>query len=351
MREETAGLRLRSVCKRFPHKGGAVAAARDLSLEVGRGELLALLGPSGCGKTTTLRLIAGFEKVDAGEIEIEGAVVAGTNAHAAPERRRVGMVFQQYALFPHVDVLANVQFGLRGLRPRARRERAAEVLELTKLDGLESRMPHELSGGQQQRVALARALAPNPALILLDEPFSNLDAGLRARMRADVREILHTAGTTAILVTHDQEEALSLADRVAVMLDGKIEQVASPPDLYANPSSRSVAEFVGDANFLPGEGRGCWIECELGTLAARTPVHGPVDVLLRPESIELLAAQPGLPAARVRRTQFFGHDQLVTVQLPTGTHINVRLGPSEGLTPDQPFRIAARAPVNAFARV
>jgi len=344
------GLRLEGVSKRFATSSAPIVAADEVTLEVGRGELIALLGPSGCGKTTTLRLIAGFERVDSGLVEIDGRVVAGKGVHLPPQLRRVGMVFQEYALFPHVNVLANIQFGLRRLPQEARAARTREVVELAGLSGLEGRMPHQLSGGQQQRVALARALAPNPALILLDEPFSNLDAGLRARVRVEVREILHAANTTAIFVTHDQEEALSLVDRVAVMLNGRVEQVAPPLELYANPASRAVAEFIGEANFLPGVGQGETIECELGVVAARQPVHGPVDILLRPENVELAPAQPGLPASRVRGTLFFGHDQLVTLQLPTGRHITVRSGPHSGFVPDQPLQVSVRVPVIAFAR-
>lgn len=350
LEQKPLGLHLQGVSKQFRTREATVLAVNDVSLTVDRGEFIALLGPSGCGKTTTLRLIAGFERVDAGAIEIDGALVAGNSVHVQPERRRVGMVFQEYALFPHVNVQANIEFGLRRMAAADKKARTGEILELTGLAGLERRMPHELSGGQQQRVALARALAPKPALILLDEPFSNLDAGLRARVRAEVGEILHAAKTTAIFVTHDQEEALSLVDRVAVMLNGSVKQVASPHELYTNPATRSVAEFIGDANFLPGVGQGDTIECELGTLAARKQIRGPVDILLRPESIELLAAQPGLPAARVRHSLFFGHDQLITVQLPTGTYLTARLGPSDAYVPDLPLQVAVRSPVVAYPR-
>ena len=350
LEQKPLGLHLQGVSKQFRTREATVLAVNDVSLTVDRGEFIALLGPSGCGKTTTLRLIAGFERVDAGAIEIDGAFVAGNSVHVQPERRRVGMVFQEYALFPHVNVQANIEFGLRRMAAADKKARTGEILELTGLAGLERRMPHELSGGQQQRVALARALAPKPALILLDEPFSNLDAGLRARVRAEVGEILHAAKTTAIFVTHDQEEALSLADRVAVMLNGSVKQVASPHELYTNPATRSVAEFIGDANFLPGVGQGDTIACELGILAARKQIRGPVDILLRPESIELLAAQPGLPAARVRHSLFFGHDQLITVQLPTGTYLTARLGPSDAYVPDLPLQVAVRSPVVAYPR-
>lgn len=350
MNSSSAGLRLRGVTKRFGLGKEPVTAADNISLEVDRGEFFALLGPSGCGKTTTLRLVAGFERVDAGDIEVEGTTVASSSVNVPPERRRVGMVFQEYALFPHVNVLANVQFGLRRMASAEREARTREVIELSRLNGLESRMPHELSGGQQQRVALARALAPNPALILLDEPFSNLDAGLRARVRAEVREILRTARTTAILVTHDQEEAFSLVDRVAVMLNGSVKQVASPHELYTKPESSAVAEFIGDADFLPGIGQGDTVECELGIVPTQKQVYGPVDILLRPENLKFMEALPGPPASRVRRTQFFGHDQLVTVQLPTGTFLRVRSGPLEGYLPDQPLRVVVRSPVMAYPR-
>ena len=325
-------------------------AVNDVSLTVDQGEFIALLGPSGCGKTTALRLIAGFEHLDAGSIEIDGSIVAGDSVHVQPERRRVGMVFQEYALFPHIGVLENIEFGLGRMSTADKEARTREILELTGLAGLEGRMPHELSGGQQQRVALARALAPNPALILLDEPFSNLDASLRARVRAEVGEILRAAKATAIFVTHDQEEALSLVDRVAVMLNGSVKQVASPHELYTSPATRAVAEFIGDANFLPGVGHGDTVECELGNLPARKQIRGPVDILLRPENIDLLAAQPGLPAARVRHSLFFGHDQLVTVQLPTGTFLTARSGPSDAYVQDLPLQIAVRSPVIAYPR-
>jgi len=349
MRQETesaeSGVKLDGVVKRF----GAVGAANGVSFALGKGRLLALLGPSGCGKTTTLRLIAGFENVDEGEVEISGQLVAGPGQHRPPEKRRVGMVFQEYALFPHITVQQNVDFGLAKLTPEQRRRRVGEVLDLVGLAGLGERMPHELSGGQQQRVALARALAPEPDLILLDEPFSNLDAGLRVRVRAEVRSILKQAGATAIFVTHDQEEALSLVDEVAVMLHGRVHQMASPQRLYRQPVSREVATFIGDANFIPGFAYGRHVETLLGNLETQVAVQGPVDVLVRPETIEISPAPPDAQAHRVRQQLFFGHDQLVTVLLASGETIDVRLGPAHSFAINQPVHLHVRGPVMAYS--
>jgi iron(III) transport system ATP-binding protein len=338
------GVQLDGVVKRF----GAVGAANGVTFALEKGHLLALLGPSGCGKTTTLRLIAGFESVDEGTIEIGGQRVAGAGLHRPPEKRRVGMVFQEYALFPHLNVWQNVDFGLGKLQTEQRRKRVADVLELVGLAGLGERMPHELSGGQQQRVALARALAPEPDLILLDEPFSNLDAGLRVRVRAEVRSILKQAGATAIFVTHDQEEALSLVDQVAVMLNGRVHQMAPPHELYHQPVSRKVATFIGDANFLPGIGHGRHAETLLGNLEIQVPVQGPVDVLIRPENVEITPAPPEAQAHRVRQQLFFGHDQLITVQLATGETLDVRLGPAFNFAINQPVHVRVRGPVMAY---
>ena len=248
MTADTPMIELRRVAKRFGH----VEAVRDADLAVQRGELLAVLGPSGCGKTTMLRLVAGFEEPDAGEVRVDDRVVAGSG-WVPPERRHVGMVFQDYALFPHLSVADNVGYGLPR---RGRVARVAEVLDLVGLGGLERRHPHELSGGQQQRVALARALAPQPAVVLLDEPWSNIDPLLRGAMRDDIARILRTAGVTVVLVTHDQEEAFSLADRIALMDAGRIAQVGTPEEMYYRPASRRVAEFVGATNFVAAGRRG-----------------------------------------------------------------------------------------------
>jgi iron(III) transport system ATP-binding protein len=335
-------VRLHQVVKRF----GGVDAVNGVSLELPRGQLLALLGPSGCGKTTTLRLIAGFERLDQGRIEIGAAQVAGPGLHLPPERRRVGMVFQEYALFPHLSVGQNVAFGL-GSYAGDRARRVATVLDLVGLDGLNARMPHELSGGQQQRVALARALAPEPDLILLDEPFSNLDAALRVRVRSEVRAILRAAGATAVFVTHDQEEALSLVDLVTVMIDGMILQTASPQQLYHQPATREVARFIGDANFLPGEAHGQHVACELGDLYLQRTARGPVDVLVRPENVTVRPA-PADSACRVHSVLFFGHDQLVKIQLPSGRMLDTRLGPMYNFAVGQPVSVQVNGLVVSY---
>jgi iron(III) transport system ATP-binding protein len=227
---------------------GPTRAVEDVSLELRPGELVGVLGPSGCGKTTLLRLIAGFERPDAGEVVVGGRPVAAGRTFVAPEKRRIGMVFQDYALFPHLTVERNVAFGLR----RRGDERAQRTLELVGLQHKAGRYPHELSGGERQRVALARALAPEPDVVLLDEPFSSLDATLRGDLRREVELILREAGATTLLVTHDQEEALSLVDRLAVMRDGRIVQVGAPQEVYAQPASRWAAQFVGEVNVLSG---------------------------------------------------------------------------------------------------
>lgn len=303
-------------CTRVQKCFGAVRAVDDVTLHIHAGEILALLGPSGCGKTTILRLIAGFEQLDAGTITIDEQLVAAPERSTPPEQRNVGMVFQQHALFPHLSVAANVGFGLRG-NPRARRERVHAMLELVELAGMEQRMPHQLSGGQQQRVALARALAPNPAVLLLDEPFSNLDADLRTTMRAEVRAILKQVGTTALFVTHDQEEALYMGDRVAIMRAGKLEQAATPQELFLAPASRFVAEFIGIASFLPAEIAAGTLHTALGAAPgyADSELVGAVEVLVRPDDL-VVTADPSGNGQIVGRF-FRGGEFLYDVQLDT----------------------------------
>ncbi len=338
----SAAVRLSGVSRGY----GPVAAVRNLDLEVGRGEILALLGPSGCGKTTTLRLIAGFEAPESGTVEIGGRTVAGPGTNVAPEKRRVGMVFQDYALFPHLSVAQNVAYGLPG--GKKRKARVEEILALAHLDGLKERMPHELSGGQQQRVALARALAPEPEVVLLDEPFSNLDAALRTRVRMEMREILTNAGATAVFVTHDQEEALSLADEVAVMMGGTIAQKATPEDLYHTPATPEVARFVGEANFLRGTAREGCVRCALGEIPASCPYNGEVEAMLRPEALRLIASPDG--DGIVVGREFYGHDQLLKIRLSCGDVLHSRLGAGPGLKVGDRVRVEVAGRAVAFPK-
>jgi iron(III) transport system ATP-binding protein len=313
-------LRLSLLSKRYaPDQPPAVDG---LSLTADQGEILALLGPSGCGKTTTLRIIAGFEAPDAGTVTIRGEVMAGSGRSIPPEERGVGIVFQDYALFPHLTVAENVGFGLKRLDRPSRRDRVAQILDLVGLGSFAGRYPHELSGGQQQRVAVARALAPAPALMLLDEPFSNLDADLRAQMREEVEKILRNTGTTAIFVTHDQEEAFTLADRVGVLNQGRIEQLAAPEDIYHHPASQFVAEFVGAADFLPGLVTNEGIVTELGVFGNVDALEmgAKVEVMIRPDDITFVPEREGT-GVLVRR-YFRGSETLYCIRLPSGRRVH-----------------------------
>ncbi|MCC7206524.1 MAG: ABC transporter ATP-binding protein [Anaerolineae bacterium] len=323
-------------------------ALRGADLRAEAGQIVALLGPSGCGKTTLLRLIAGFDRPDGGEIRIGGRLVAGNGAFVPPEQRRVGMVFQDYALFPHLPVAANVSFGLRG-PALARTARADALLEQVGLAGLAARMPGELSGGQQQRVALARALAPEPQIILLDEPFSNLDAALRQQVRGEVRDILRRSGATCVFVTHDQEEALSLADVVAVMLDGRVVQADAPETLYARPASPQVAAFVGEANFIYAELCAGEALTALGALPLASyagPEHSETMALVRPEAIRLDADAEG--NARVLWREYYGHSQRVGLLLDTGEMLVARPGSAQRYDVGQRVAVRVEGPVIAY---
>ena len=285
---------------------------------------------------------AGFEDAS-GTVDIHGRTVLGPGVFVPPERRRVGMVFQDYALFPHMTVARNVAYGL----PREDRgPRVGEVLELVGLTGLENRMPNELSGGQQQRVALARALAPRPEVILLDEPFSNLDASLRDRVRRELRVILTEARTTAVFVTHDQEEALATSDIVAVMRDGRVLQADTPGHLYSNPADPWVAGFLGDADVFESEVRDGRAETPVGSF--ETDLRGTVSVIVRPENVQISLGET--PNAVVAGSEFFGHDQLVTIQLPSGRVLDARVSPIYNFAIGQPVDVQVRGLVMAYPR-
>jgi len=313
---------LEHVTKRF---GADRPPATDgLSFTVESGRILALLGPSGCGKTTTLRLIAGFETPDQGRIAIAGRTVADADRgiHVEPEARGVGVVFQDYALFPHLTIGQNVGFGLERTSRSERRARVAQVLDLVGLTDFAERYPHELSGGQQQRVAVARALAPAPTLILLDEPFSNLDADLRAQMRDEVEKILRATGTTAIFVTHDQEEAFTIADQVGVLDQGRLEQVGAPEVIYHNPATPFVAEFVGAADFLPGLVSREGIVTEIGVFGNLNgrALGSRVRVMIRPDDVTFVPDAAG--EAVIVRRYFRGSENLYCLDLPSGHRVH-----------------------------
>ena len=304
-----------------------MTALDQADLVVPLGTLTVVLGPSGCGKSTLLRLIAGFDRPDGGTIAVGGRLVASPDRHVPPERRGATVVPQEQALFPHLDVAGNVAYGLPRRAP-GRRDRIEEMLELTGLPGLGSRMPFELSGGQQQRVALARALAPAPAVVLLDEPFASLDAALRAAVRTEVATILREVGGTAVMVTHDQEEALSMADLLAVMHGGRVVQTASPETVYRRPATAEVAALVGRANLLPGRMSGPrQVSCALGDLRCEDDGgDGEVRVMVRPEQLRIHpAGSPGGVRATVESYQFFGTHGLAVVVLGDGTKITARL--------------------------
>lgn len=317
------------VTKRY----GDTVALDECDLQVPAGAVVTLLGPSGTGKSTMLRVLAGFDRPDAGRVDIRGRTVVGPGVFVPPEQRRVGVVLQDYALFPHLNVRANVGYGLA--RGRERDGKIEEILEVVGLTGLGERFPHELSGGQQQRVALARALAPSPDVVILDEPFSNLDDTLRSKVRTEIISIIREAGTTALFITHDQEEALSISDFVAVMSKGRIIQMAEPHRLYWEPADAWVGSFVGDANFVRGRGSAGRVESVLGTF--RGDGEGEVWLMIRPEQVRLHLDPRG--PARVTGREFFGHDQLVTVAFDDGSQMRSRMGPGDHFSPGDRVRI------------
>ena len=305
-------IELSGVGKTYP--GAEAPALRDISLAIDRGEILVLLAPSGSGKTTLLRLISGFETPDTGAIRIEGQDAR----HIPPARRGVGVVFQEGSLFPHLTIEENVAFGLHRLPRPQRREKTQEMMDLIGITAWAGRYPHALSGGEQQRVALARALAPGPKIVLFDEPFSHLDYNLRAEMRNEVAALLRRIGSTAIFVTHDHEEAFAVADKIAVLNEGRLEQHDTPDVIYHLPATPFVAQFVGPADFIPAvTGRG-GVTCEIGEFTGPHPFPEgtPVQMMIRPDDVDLLPQPEG--TAVVIERQFKGSENLYTVALPSG---------------------------------
>lgn len=295
---------------------------KNLSLSISEGDVCCLLGPSGCGKTTVLRAIAGFHRISQGDIVLQGSTISSAKKSTPPEKRHIGMVFQDYALFPHLTVCDNVTYGLNHLSALEKERICDEMLALVKLDNMGQRFPHELSGGQQQRVALARALAPNPSVLLMDEPFSSLDVDLRRSLAIEVREILKSRNITAIMVTHDQEEAFAFADKIAVMNEGTIQQWASPFDLYHEPSTRFVANFIGQGAFLPGHViDSTSVATEIGMISGNRCYDwlpdSPVEVLLRPDDV--IHNESSIKTGEVVSRVFTGTSTLYTLKLPTGS--------------------------------
>lgn len=308
------------------YKGNKSSAVNAVSFGIEKGEIVTLLGPSGCGKTTTLRLIAGFERPDQGEIRLGGKVVSDEHSWISPDKRGIGMVFQDFALFPHINVFDNVGFGYKG---KDRKKRIEEVLSLVNLSGFERRYPHELSGGQQQRVALARALAKRPVVILLDEPFSSLDADLRQQMRVEIKHIIKEAGITAVFVSHDQKDALTISDKVIVMKDGVIQQMGSPRDIYQNPVNHFVATFVGQTNVL--KGRYCiksrCFDTSLGMIPYEHDFNGNIyeelSLFVRPESLVL--DPNGSIEGKLKSYTYYGDAIDAVVEIPLGNETYVEL--------------------------
>ncbi len=310
-------------CREVSKSFGPVVALSEFSVQLPQGRILALLGPSGCGKTTALRLIAGFDDPDNGSVTIASRTVYDKRTNTPPEKRRVGMVFQEGALFPHLTVEQNIAFGLS--RDDQRSDRVAEVVRMTGLEGLTHRMPYELSGGQQQRVALARALAPRPELLLLDEPFSNLDPALREQVRRDVMNILRDSDITAIFVTHDQEEAMYVGDSIAVMNRGRIEQQGTPEEIFHRPRTRFVAEFIGMVDFVPGRQEEGRIETPIGVTEwpGAEPPAGVLEAMIRPDCVECIPAEDGNGAIVER--EFRGAFYLYWIALDCGAMVRCLL--------------------------
>lgn len=358
---KSAILHLEGITKQFEHS--SCPAVTNVTLTLQQGDLLGLLGPSGCGKTTLLRIVAGFERPQSGIVELAGRPVAGGSYWVPPEQRDTGMVFQDYALFPHLTVAENVAFGLKQNRTRnaaqSIKERVKEAIALVGLSGLEKRYPHELSGGQQQRVALARALAPQPALILLDEPLSNLDVQERLRLRQEVRSILKETRTSAIFVTHDQEEALSISDKVGVMRGGYLEQLGTPEEIYTHPASRFVGEFVTQANFLPARRREHLWETEVGsfevgTVDSRLNPTGETqpssfdvgELMLREENLLMMPDDEATVVICDRH--FLGREYRYCLETPSGKKLHARTALITQLPVGTRVRLSVANPLQIF---
>ncbi|MEM7346569.1 MAG: ABC transporter ATP-binding protein [Chloroflexota bacterium] len=338
-------IRIENVSKNY----GQTRAVIDLDLNIRKSAITVLLGRSGCVNTTTLRLVAGLEKPDAGDIWIGEQQVSGNQVWVSATQRKIGMVFQDYALFPHLSVAQNIEFGIPQLSSADRKKRVATLLDLVGLIGLEDRYPHQLSGGQQQRVALARALAPSPTVMLLDEPFSNLDASLRQSMREDVRKILHEAEVTTIFVTHDQEEALRLADELIVMEGGRLLQNGAPETVYRYPANLKVAQFLAKVNVLSGEAKQGSVETSLGHLPLHDPhLVGAVDVVLLPEAISLVPDPQSTTV--VDDISYFGFHQLVTLKLEQGQMLQARTWSHANIAVGDNVQATVDTPVVAFAK-
>jgi iron(III) transport system ATP-binding protein len=331
------------------YTGSDGPAISNFNLRVLPGEFVSILGRSGAGKTTALRVVAGLEQVSSGYVRVGGQLVGSSFVHVPPDQRRIGLVFQDYALFPHLSVERNVEFGLKDLSPQEKSVRISSVLELVGMSGYESRYVHELSGGQQQRVAIARALAPDPVALLLDEPFSNLDRQLRAALRRDIKKIATESGATTLLVTHDREEALATSDRIAVMGDNSIDQIGTPEEVYQNPVSASVARLIGPCELIPGVFRGGVVVTEAGAFPTRIttddsiPDGRQVLALMRASELEIEPAEEGEQrAATIELREFEGEFSEYSIRLDSGTLLRVRRRASNGLETGSRVRIQTR---------
>ncbi len=347
----TPVMQFEGVSKTYPTS--PMPAVNNVSFRVAPGEIISILGPSGCGKTTLLRLIAGFEAPENGVIRIGGKVAtdADNGIFTKPAQRRVGFVFQDDALFPHLNVIQNVMFGLNGRSKQKRRERAMAVLDLVGMRVFAERAPHQLSGGQQQRVALARALAPEPQIVLLDEPFSSLDAALRTTTRDEIRRILRSTGTTALLVTHDQDEAMSFGDRLVLMRAGSIEQEGTPEEVYLRPGSTFSALFLGGSNLLRGEGSGSMATTPLGDLSLSRSASGSVLLAVRPENIQVRPGSGGGVPARITERAFRGNHLALTCITTDGAEqkVHVQCEADLDCKPGDEVRLFVRGPAVPIA--